>query len=173
MMKSILHFEPMPESLFTNISYPRQGWGGEVKDMLMAIVVLCQRVVWCWTVYSFDDELYSQEESQWDQHRYLTFRCWNGWINPYHQFSIHEAVYGHGIVDQEQGNALDEKEQACLKGFIRGEEPLDVSWDLLDDVIDNSSGDNVPYHVSQYDIRVWNKDGNRPYTIVKSYTFPE
>ena len=99
----------------------------------------------------------------------------NGWIDPYHQFAIHQAAYGHGIVDQEQVNALDEKELACQKSYVRGEEPPDVCYELLDDVIDNSSGDDAPYYVSQYDVRVWDKENGKRteypdgYKIVESY----
>jgi carboxypeptidase D len=100
----------------------------------------------------------------------------NGWIDPYHQFSIHQAAYGHGIVDQEQVNALDEMERACLKDYVRGEETPAVCWDLFDTVIDNSAGDDddAPYHVSPYDVRVWDKDGETTeypdgYKIVESY----
>jgi carboxypeptidase D len=98
----------------------------------------------------------------------------NGWIDPYHQFAIHQAAYGHGIVDQEQVNALDEKERACQGAYVQGEEPPDICYELSDDVIDNSSGDEAPYYVSPYDVRVWDKDGERTeypdgYQIVESY----
>ena len=81
----------------------------------------------------------------------------NGWIDPPHQYSAHEAAYGYSLIGLAQKRALEEREQNCQKALARGNYVNDVCFSLLDQVIDNSQGRGSEYKVSQYDYSFWER----------------
>ena len=83
----------------------------------------------------------------------------NGWIDPYHQYAAAGAAYGAGIVGSAQRAFFDDKERECQSNLKSGNYYSGVCFDLLDDIVDQSSGVNANTKVSQYDTRLWERKG--------------
>ena len=77
----------------------------------------------------------------------------NGWVDPLHQFSPHEAAYLMGIIGRSQMYALDELDKSCQEQILQGRYDADVCYESMDYIIYNSYGQGSEYIVSQYDIR--------------------
>lgn len=99
----------------------------------------------------------------------------NGWMDPYHQYAAGRAAYGHGIVDDAQLNALNEKEKVCQQEISKGQYAASVACNnLLDEVVAQSNGASGIYKVCQYDVaKVQLKNGKRTfplgYRIIEGY----
>jgi carboxypeptidase D len=83
----------------------------------------------------------------------------NGWIDPYHQYASAGAAYGAGIIGTAQRASYDEKERECQSNLKSGNFFSGVCFDLLDDIVDQSSGKSGHTRVSQYDTRLWENKG--------------
>jgi len=81
----------------------------------------------------------------------------NGWIDPYYQYAAADLAYSIGMIDAAQKEALDEKEIVCRKGLETGRLRQGVCFDLLDDIIGQSSGRYGKTKMSIYDNRKWEK----------------
>jgi carboxypeptidase D len=77
----------------------------------------------------------------------------NGWFDPYHQYGVQEAAYGHGILGRAQKYALDEKERACQAAYDADVVCPEVCEELYYDVTHKAAGTGAPYLMSSYDVR--------------------
>jgi carboxypeptidase D len=79
----------------------------------------------------------------------------NGWVDPWHQYSAHDAAYGYSLIGRGQKRSLEEKERQCQDALGRGKYTSSICFELLDNVVDNSQGRGSGYIVSHYDYRKW------------------
>lgn len=79
----------------------------------------------------------------------------NGWVDPWFQYSAHDAAYGYSLIGMGQKRSLEEKERQCQDDLSRGKYTSGTCFALLDDVVDNSQGKGSGYMVSHYDYRKW------------------
>lgn len=78
----------------------------------------------------------------------------NGWTDPYYQYSAADAAYAAGIIDMSQRFSLEESELECQAALKSGIFDSDICDDLLDDIIEESGG-NDGRSVNIYDTRLW------------------
>lgn len=79
----------------------------------------------------------------------------NGWMDPYNQYAAADLAYSIGMIDASQKEGLDRKERLCHKDLSNGKLKSDVCFDLLDDIINDSSGQLGNTRMSIYDNRIW------------------
>lgn len=88
----------------------------------------------------------------------------NGWIDPYHQYAAADAAYGAGLIGTAERASFEEKERICQSNLKAGVLNSNICFDLLDDIIDQSSGSNGVFQVSMYDTRLWeSREGTRTF----------
>lgn len=78
----------------------------------------------------------------------------NGWIDPYYQYAGAEFAYGHGLIDMEQLNTLNDMETNCQNLLNLKSYNNDVCFDLIDDITNEANGHSSEYKILGYDIRV-------------------
>lgn len=83
----------------------------------------------------------------------------NGWIDPYYQYAAADLAYSIGMIDAAQKASLDDKERQCREYLIHGTYRSNVCFDLLDDIINDSSGKDGKTKMSIYDNRKWEERG--------------
>ena len=83
----------------------------------------------------------------------------NGWIDPYYQYAAADLAYSIGLIDLAQKENLDEKEKDCRNNLLQGNFRSNVCFDLLDDIINDSSGKSGKTKLSIYDNRKWELSG--------------
>ena len=97
----------------------------------------------------------------------------NGWMDPYHQYSVADAAYGAGLIGLAQKTRLEEMEKECQTALSRGETAVPVCYQLLDSVVDQSLGGDSTMTVSSYDVRLIEDKSSRSYPsghrVVEAY----
>lgn len=84
----------------------------------------------------------------------------NGWIDPYHQYSVSSIAYGNGLINFSQKAHLDEMERECQELLTKGKYNDNICFALLDSVKYQSYGSKSKTHVSQYDVTKSERKGS-------------
>lgn len=88
----------------------------------------------------------------------------NGWIDPYHQYAAADAAFGAGLIGTAERASFEEEERSCQSNLKAGLLNSNICFDLLDEIIDQSSGMNGNSQVSIYDTRLWeSREGTRSF----------
>ena len=94
----------------------------------------------------------------------------NGWIDPYNQYDISKFAHGVGLISYSQYLTLQRKNKECQNNLQREKYLSAACFDLLDDVIKQSS---APGSISIYDYRIYEKPGDRSFPpghkVMESY----
>ena len=98
----------------------------------------------------------------------------NGWMDPLHQFPVHEPAYYMGMIGRSQMYALAEIDRSCQEQIRRGIYDADICYQALDEIRFNSQGQGSESMLSPYDTRRWEYiDSDRQFPpghqLVESY----
>jgi carboxypeptidase D len=83
----------------------------------------------------------------------------NGWVDPYHQYSMGEFAHSMGLISSAQAQASHTQSSECKLALNRSEpQPIRKCLKLMDDIVAATKTSSSSTKVNQYDTRLWLSD---------------